>query len=63
MPRKPMRQKGRIGFTNGEPERIPADAGPEVPGHYEEFTDDGELREERKHNVHHHPFIRPPHLR
>lgn len=62
MPAKPRRQKRRIGFAIGEPERVPVEPGPEVPGHYEEFTDDGELREERKH-VRQHSFRGPPQLR
>lgn len=62
MPRKPRRQKRRIGFhIDLDVEWVPAEPGPEVPGHYEEFTEDGELRQRRTRV--HDSFVRPPVLR
>lgn len=56
MPR-PRRFKQRIGFTNGEPERLPAEPGPEVPGCFIESTY-YEVDEEERH-VRHNPQRRP----
>ncbi len=54
-----VRMKRRIGFTNSRPEMVPVEPGPEVPGHYEEYTDDHAKYEERKTRVHD-SFRRPP---
>lgn len=58
MARAARRLKRRIGFTNGEPETVPAEPGPEVPGHMVESTY-YETNEEERHRVRQNPQRRP----